>query len=71
MSTIGARITNTGILFTAGQFDEVTQSNISMTANTIFAGSFDEVTNPGIPMRYLPNGTIQVDGHFDEVTGLN
>jgi hypothetical protein len=69
--TIGARITNTGVLYTAGGFDEVTQSNIRITANTIYCSQLDEVSNPGIPMRYLPNGTIQVDGYFDEVTGLN
>jgi hypothetical protein len=69
--TIGARITNTGTLYTAGIFDEVTQSNISMTATTIFASGLDEVTNPGVPMRYLPNGTIQISGNFDEVSGIN
>lgn len=71
--TIGARITNTGILFTAGSFDEVTQGNISITANNIFAGGLDEVTKPGVAMRYVKGsrGTIQVNGYFDEITGLN
>ena len=69
-----ARISNSGTLYVpplSTVFDEITQSNISTTKPAYYAGSFDEVTNPGVPIRYLNNGTVQTQGIIDEITGIN
>ena len=70
MATIGARLTDEGILLTAGTepgelddgFDEVTGSAHTITATNIFAGELDEITLPsGEPSggSILLNGTTQ------------
>jgi hypothetical protein len=43
MATIES-IGNTGILFTRGELDEVTGSDIKANANTYLSGEFDELT---------------------------
>ena len=71
METIGARLTNTGVLYTAGEFDEVTQNTISITADTVYAREFDETALIARPMRYMiATNVIQVKSELDEVTGI-
>lgn len=70
--TIASRLTNNGILFANGYFDEVTQTTIGTTPTAIYSAEFDEVTLNGQPSpqrRELPNGTVQVNGYFDETAG--
>ena len=73
MTFLAARLLNTGNLLIANtiQFDEVTYSNARIASTACYAGLLDEVTAPaGVPMRILADGTIQVDGIFDEYTGI-
>jgi hypothetical protein len=71
--TAGTRLTNQGILYTNG-LDEITQTSISQTSNTLFASEFDEVSlNPiqnGLAKREYRDGRYQVAGYFDEYTGF-
>ena len=69
---IAVRLFSTGILTTAGaiQFDEVAQSSASIQSTVVYSSLFDEVSSPGVPMRILSNGSIQVSNIFDEVTGI-
>jgi hypothetical protein len=69
---IASRLTNTGILYANGQFDEVTQTTISTTYLTLYSAQFDEVTLNGQPSpqrRELSTGVVQVNGYFDETQG--
>ena len=67
MTTIASRLTSTGTLLVNGRIDEVTQSTISTTANTVFAGFFDEVTNAGSTIL-----TIRINKRvIDAVHGFN
>jgi hypothetical protein len=69
----GFRLSNTGILYvpTTSEFDEVTQSTISVKPTAFYAEEFDEVTNPGVPARYLNNGIVQTQSIIDEITGIS
>jgi hypothetical protein len=71
--TTGTRLTNQGILYVNG-LDEVTQTKISETGNTLFATEFDEVTlNPiqnGLAKKEYKDGRYQVAVYFDEYTGF-
>ena len=69
----GFRLANTGILYvpTISQFDEVTQSTISVKPTAFYAEEFDEVTNPGVPARYINNGIVQTQSIIDEITGIS
>lgn len=59
MATIGARLTSTGTLLTAGSFDETVQSTHSVKADGIFADEFDEITlASGTPS----GGSVQLNG---------
>lgn len=71
--SFGFRLANTGILYvpTTSQFDEVTQSTISVKPTAFYAEEFDEVTNPGVPARYLNNGIVQTQSIIDEITGIS
>ena len=69
---IASRLTNTGILYANGIFDEVTQSTISTTPAAIYSAEFDEFTLNGQPSpqrRETPAGVVQVNGYFDETAG--
>jgi hypothetical protein len=69
---IASRLTNTGILYANGQFDEVTQTTISTTYLTLYSAQFDEVTlngQPGPQRRESSTGVVQVNGYFDETGG--
>lgn len=69
--TIATRLFSNGSYLVSGSFDEVTQSTISVTGNTVYASLLDEVTNNGSTpqKRDNSNGCIQVSGIFDEFTG--
>ena len=71
MATIASRLTNAGTLLVNGTIDEVTQTTISTKPDTILSALFDEVSNAGanVARRDSANGTIQVSGVFDEITG--
>ena len=73
MTFLAARLLNTGNLLIANniQFDEVTYSNAHIAQSACYAGLFDEVTGPGVPLRITTNGTMQVQGIFDEYTGIS
>lgn len=67
--TIARRLTSTGSVFISGEFDEVTQSTISLNTATYFAAGFDEVSISGgeVAMRETNTGTIFIAGEFNEV----
>ena len=71
--TTGTRLTAEGILY-VNSLDEITQTSISQTSNTLFASEFDEVSlNPiqnGLAKREYIDGRYQVAGYFDEYTGF-
>ena len=69
MATIASRLTSTGALSISGEFDEVTQTSISLTPNNQFAAQLDEVTiNLGnVAKRETNTGILQVADGFDEV----
>lgn len=71
MATIASRLTNTGTLLINGTVDEITQTSISTNVNTVLCSLFDEISNQGanIARRDSANGTIQLSGLGDEVTG--
>jgi hypothetical protein len=72
MATIATRLESDGTLLLNGEFDEITGSSISVTANTVFAGTFDEQTysgNTSFARRDASNGTVYVTNEFDEFTG--
>jgi hypothetical protein len=72
MATIATRLESDGTLLVNGKFDEITNSSISVTANTVFAGGFDEQTysgNTSFARRDASNGTVYVTNEFDEFTG--
>ena len=78
MTQIAARLTNSGNLLvdlaSYSQFDEVTQTNISITPFNFYASSFDELTiqNSSTQMRLQNTGnTVQIAGQLDETTVLN
>jgi len=69
---IASRLTNTGVLYANGYFDEVTQATISTSLNALYSAQFDEVTLNGQPSpqrRELSTGVVQVNGYFDETGG--
>ena len=69
---VASRLTKTGILFANGYFDEVTQTTIRTNPIAIDSAEFDEVTLNGQPSpqrRELLDGTVQVNGYFDETAG--
>lgn len=69
--TIATRLFSNGSYFVNGSFDEITQSTIRVTGNTVYSSLFDETTNNGSTpqKRDNANGCIQVSGIFDEFTG--
>jgi hypothetical protein len=69
MATIASRLTSSGELFISGEFDEVTQSSISLTPNNQFAAQLDEVSIylGNIAKREINTGILQVSNGFDEV----
>ena len=69
-TTIGARLTNSGVLMTAGTFDETTQNTHSVTKTTIFADEIDEVTlsensQSGGSLALIGTGQINIAGSGD------
>lgn len=73
MTVIATRLTNQGVYYVNGSFDEVTKSNISITANTVYAAELNEIDfNPitnGVAKKEFPNGNLCVANYFDEFTG--
>jgi len=76
MSNVAARLNNNGTLYTTTTgsvgFNEISQSNISITPNGVFAYTLDEYTGPenGMAMQQLNTGVLKISGVFDEVTGI-
>ena len=76
MANVAARLNKTGTLYatTTGSvgFNEISQSNISITPNGVFAYTLDEYTGPenGMAMQQLNTGVLKISGVFDEVTGI-
>lgn len=70
---IAARLYQTGVYATSSIFDEVTQAGISITPAAIYAAQLDEITiaNGSVAKRETKDGTIQISGTFDEVTGIS
>ena len=66
MTFLAARLLNTGNLLIAN-----TYSNAHIAQSACYAGLFDEVTGPSVPLRITTNGTMQVQGIFDEYTGIS
>ena len=76
MANIAARLNNTGTLYATVEgsvgFNEISQSNISITPQGVFAYTLDEYTGPenGMAMQQLNTGVLKISGVFDEVTGI-
>jgi hypothetical protein len=70
MSITASRINSTGVLFANGTFDETSVTINRTTPTTIYSAEFDETATPGVAMRQLSTGKLQVTGSFDEVTGM-
>jgi hypothetical protein len=77
MAKIAARLSNTGTLYansvSSVGFNEVNQSNISITPNGVFAYTLDEYTGTdnGKAMQQLNTGILKISGVFDEVTEIS
>ena len=77
MAKIAARLSNTGTLYansvSSVGFNEVNQSNISITPNGVFAYTLDEYTGTdnGKAMQQLNTGVLKISGVFDEVTEIS
>jgi hypothetical protein len=77
MATIAARLSNTGTLYansvSSVGFNEVNQSNVSITPNGVFAYTLDEYTGTdnGKAMQQLNTGILKISGVFDEVTEIS
>lgn len=71
MTTIVARITNTGTYFINGEFDEVTRTTISVTPDVVYATLLDEISiypiTGGLAKRETNDGTLMVANEFNEV----
>lgn len=76
MANIAARLDNTGKLYINSNasvgFNEISQSNISITPNGVFAYTLDEHTGTenGMAMQQLNTGVLKISGVFDEVSGI-
>ena len=76
MANVAARLNNTGTLYTTTNgsvgFNEISQSNISITPQGVFAYTLDEYTGPenGAVMQQLNTGVLRISGVFDEVSGI-
>jgi hypothetical protein len=76
MANIAARLDSTGKLYTNSNgnvgFNEISQSNISITLNGVFAYTLDEYTGTenGKAMQQLNTGVLKISGVFDEVSGI-
>jgi hypothetical protein len=76
MPTVVARLSITGTLYTNSEigieFDEITQSRLSVSDTDVFTGELDEVTSTdnGKAMQQFSSGLLKVSGIFDEVTGI-
>jgi hypothetical protein len=69
-----SRIDSNGVLFVpiGSQFDETTLNKISISPTVTYASNLDEITLQGqnIDKRENSDGTLMVNGYFDEVTGI-
>jgi len=69
-----SRINSNGVLFVpiGSQFDETTLNQISISPTVTHASNLDEITLQGqnIAKRENSDGTLMVNGYFDEVTGI-
>jgi hypothetical protein len=76
MAKIAARLNKTGTLYANSSgsvgFNEISQSNISITPEGVFAHTFDEHsgTENGKAMQQLNTGVLKISGVFDEVSGI-
>jgi hypothetical protein len=76
MANIAARLDSTGKLYVNSNgnvgFNEISQSNISITLNGVFAYTLDEYTGTenGKAMQQLNTGVLRISGVFDEVSGI-
>jgi hypothetical protein len=77
MANVAARLSKTGTLYANSQgsvgFNEVNQSNISITPDGVFAYTLDEYTGTdnGKAMQQLNTGVLKISGVFDEVSGIS
>jgi hypothetical protein len=63
------RLTQTGVLYSSvAEFDEVTQTTISMSQTAMYADEFDEITVMSMAMSYEQTGTVKTQTEFDEIT---
>jgi hypothetical protein len=62
MTTVAARLTSDGILFTNSYFDEITKSWVSIAPEAIYAALFDEI--------FLSAGSLMFSGAADFLYGI-
>jgi len=75
MANIAARLSNTGTLYASSAgigFNEISQSNISVTPTGVYAYTLDEFsgTSNSEAMQQLNTGVLKITGVFDEVSGI-
>ena len=76
MANVAARLDKNGKLYTNSNasvgFNEISQSNISITPSGVFAYTLDEYTGTenGKAMQQLNTGVLKISGVFDEVSGI-
>ena len=74
MANIAARLNSSGTLYASNSvvFNEISQSNISITPSGVFAYQFDEVSGTlnNRAMQQYANGVVRISGVFDETTGI-
>jgi hypothetical protein len=76
MANVAARLDNNGKLYVNSNtnvgFNEISQSNISITPYGVFAYTLDEVTGTenGMAMQQLNTGVLRISGVFDEVSRI-
>ncbi len=71
MATVASRLTSTGTLFIAGEFDEVTTSSIRLTVNNQYAALLDEVTLQDNSVTFTPNPSYGEQAVFQDTADSN
>ena len=74
MANIAARLNSSGTFYASNGvvFNEVSQSNMSITPSGVFANEIDEVSGTlnNRAMQQYSNGVVRTSGVFDEITGI-
>jgi len=74
MAIIAARLNSAGRFYANNgvEFNEISQSNISITPSGVFAYEFDEVSGTlnNRAMQQHASGVVKISDVFDEISGI-